>query len=395
MQILTEALPRKPRHDASIWIMPGLGLDNAQALDSGLASADGQRAIQALAAHAARDGRIAAACSAVFLLQSAGLLAGRQVTTSWWLAADLRRLEPSCRVDADRMVCADGPVTTAGAAFAQTDLMLHLLRAHFGVTLADAVARVLLIDARKAQAPFVVPKMRANGNEPIARLVKRLEAALPNPPGIDDLASEFGMSPRTLSRHVRVATGQSTMSLLQRVRLNRARLLIETSRLTIESVAEQVGCKDATALRRLMHRSAGADTSRFRPSVLSPRVRCPEPLGSPDWAHLRKSFAAASAVPGCRTLAARPGGGQRDGKGSETVRSAAAADRAQPLPFVHCRSFRKATARWRFGATFNSSHPAMAPRSPWQTVARGRLSSRPRPGSRTWNGHRQGWRALR
>lgn len=273
MQVLTTALPRKPSRDQSVWIVPGLGLDNARALASGLTSTDAQRAVRALAFHASRGGRVAASCSAVFLLQSAGLLAGRRATTSWWLAAELRRLEPSCLVDADRMVCADGPVTTAGAAFAQTDLMLHLLRVHFGATLADAVARVLLIDAREAQAPFVVPKMLSNGNELIARLVKRLEDALPHPPTVQALASEFAMSPRTLSRHVREATGQSTMSLMQSVRLNRARLLIESSRLTIENVAEQVGYKDATALRRLMQKSAGANPSRFRPSVLSPRVR--------------------------------------------------------------------------------------------------------------------------
>ncbi len=199
-------------------------------------------------------------------------MSGTSLLPPTLLAAELRRLEPSCLVDADRMVCADGPITTAGAAFAQTDLMLHLLRVHFGPALADAVARVLLIDGREAQAPFVVPKMLSNGNELIGRLVKRLEAALPHPPTIQALASEFAMSPRTLSRHVRKATGQSTMALMQSVRLNRARQLIETSRMTIEGVAEQVGYKDATALRRLMHKSAGASPSRFRPSVLGPRV---------------------------------------------------------------------------------------------------------------------------
>ena len=52
------------------------------------------------------------------------------------------------------MVCEDGPVLTAGAALAQSDLTLHLLRARFGAGLADAVGRVLLIDGRQAQAPF-------------------------------------------------------------------------------------------------------------------------------------------------------------------------------------------------------------------------------------------------
>lgn len=266
MCIDTAALPKRHRADAATWIIPGLGLENAEAVETGLAGVDAQRAIQAVAAHAARGGRVAASCSAVFLLQAAGLLAGRRVTTSWWMAAELRRLEPGCTVDADRMVCADGPVSTAGAAFAQTDLMLHLLRTQFGVGLADAVGRTLLIDGRQAQSPFVVPALLSNGNELVARLMARIESALPHPPSVQALAGEFAMSQRTLSRRVREATGQSTMALVQSVRLHRARMLIESSRMSIERVAAQVGYQDATALRRLMRKSAGANPSRYRPA---------------------------------------------------------------------------------------------------------------------------------
>lgn len=270
MHIGAEALPRRFRPDAATWIVPGLGFGNVDAVATRLASADARRAIQAIAAHAARRGHVAASCSGVFLLQAAGLLARRRVTTSWWLAPELRRLEPHCIVDSDRMVCADGPLSTAGAAFAQTDLMLHLLRVQFGVALADAVGRVLLIDGRQAQASFVVPTMLSNGNELIARLVARIESALPRPPSVEALANEFAMSQRTLSRHVREATGRSTMALVQSVRLNRARMLIESSRMTIARVAEQVGYEDSTALRRLTRKVAGINPSRYRAARLRP-----------------------------------------------------------------------------------------------------------------------------
>jgi transcriptional regulator GlxA family with amidase domain len=270
MQIETEALPKRRRADESTWIIPGLGLDDANAVATRMADDDARQATLAVAAHVAAGGHVAASCSAVFLLQRAAVLPGRRVTTSWWLAPELRRLEPRCTVDADRMVCADEPVHTAGAAFAQIDLMLHLLRIRFGVALADAIGRVLLIDGRQAQANFVVPTMLTNGNELVGRLVKRIEAGLPTPPSVEKLAGEFAMSPRTLSRYVRDATGRSTMALVQSVRLNRARMLIESSRLSIESVAEQVGYSDATALRRLMRKVAGSNPSRYRTSGLRP-----------------------------------------------------------------------------------------------------------------------------
>ena len=257
-------LPARSRRDESTWIVPGLGTENPAAIEERLARDDAARAVAAIRRHAARGGAVAASCSAVFMLRAAGLLAGRRATTSWWLAPELRRLEPACDVDADRMVCADGLVTTAGAALAQSDLMLHLLRARFGVALADAVARVLLIDGRQAQAPFALPAMMANGSELIRRLTHRIEASLPRPPSVAALASECAMSSRTLARHVRAATGRGPLALVQGVRLNRARQLIESSRMTIAQVAESVGYEDATALRRLMRKAAGAPPSRFR-----------------------------------------------------------------------------------------------------------------------------------
>jgi transcriptional regulator GlxA family with amidase domain len=263
----TRAMPGRWRADASTWIVPGLGVDSPADLAARLAGMDAGRAIDSLRRHGACGGAVAASCSAVFLLQAAGLLAGRRVTTSWWLAHELRRIEPRCIVDADRMVCADGPVSTAGAAFAQSDLMLHLLRTRFGTALADAVGKVLLIDGRQAQAPYVVPSMLSNGNELIRRLTRRIESSLPRPPSVAALADEFAMAPRTLARHVRAATGQGALALVQSVRLNRARMLIESSRMTIEQVAEQVGYGDATALRRLMRKAAGATPSRFRSGV--------------------------------------------------------------------------------------------------------------------------------
>ncbi|HEX3140301.1 MAG TPA: helix-turn-helix domain-containing protein, partial [Rhizobacter sp.] len=232
-----------------------------------LEGAEAAKAIAGMARHARAGGQIAASCSAVFLLQAAGLLEGRRATTSWWLAPLLKRMQPGCAVDADRMVCADGPVVTAGAAFAQTDLMLHLLRERCGNALAEAVSRMLLIDGRQAQAPFIVPEVMASGNDLVARLAARVEAALPHPPAVAELAQEFCMSERTLSRHIQRATGKGTLALVQSVRLRRARSLLESSRMTVEQVAEAVGYQDATALRRLMKKAAGANPSRYRPAV--------------------------------------------------------------------------------------------------------------------------------
>jgi transcriptional regulator GlxA family with amidase domain len=261
--VATDRLPARSS-DRSQWIVPGIGTDTPAAVRARLARPDAVAAIAALRQHVACGGQLAASCSAVFLLAKAGLLDGHRVTTTWWLAPMLAAEVPGCTVDADRMVCADGLLVTGGAALAQSDLMLHLLRTRYGNQLTDAVARSLLIDARQAQAPYVVPEVLANGAELVIRIVGQIEDALPDPPSIAELAAANAMSERTLGRHVSRATGKSPLALVQSVKLRRARILLETSRMTVDQIAVAVGYADATALRRSMKKVVGATPSRYR-----------------------------------------------------------------------------------------------------------------------------------
>lgn len=262
IRIATTRLRTRARGDRSTWIIPGLGVTRADAVRARLARPDVVTLSAAITRHLARGGRVAASCTAVFVLQQAGALHGRRATTTWWLGGLLAELDPRCEVDTHAMVCADGPVVTAGAAFAQTDLMLHLLRERCGARLTDLVARTMLLDGRQAQARYVVPELLANGDALVARITSQIAANLPAPPSVAELAAILGMTERTLSRHVRRVTGQSTIALVHSVKAQRAQALLQSTRLSVEEVAAAVGYQDAGTLRRLLKKlGAGAPGS--------------------------------------------------------------------------------------------------------------------------------------
>jgi transcriptional regulator GlxA family with amidase domain len=267
--MLLDAKPLRQavKPDNSIWVIPGLATQTVAMVEARLMQRDVLTAIQALKVQARAGGTVAASCSAVFLLQAAGLLQNRKATTTWWLAAYLQRIEPGCVVDANRLVIADGPVWTAGAALAQTDLMLQLLRMRFGAALAEAVSRIMLIDGRAAQSPYIVPAMLANGDHFIAQLSLTIESALPRTVSVPELAAQLCVSERTLARRVKTATGQNASALIQFVRLKRARMLLESSRMSVAQVSEHVGYRDATALRRLMRKVLGVTPTQLRPAI--------------------------------------------------------------------------------------------------------------------------------
>jgi transcriptional regulator GlxA family with amidase domain len=260
----TTKLPRRVTSDRSVWVVPGIGVDNKLDVHTFQERQDVQTVVGALQAHARKGGRIAAGCSAVFLLELAGLLKGRRVTTAWWLAPILQQMNPDCQVEADKMVCSDGYIVTAGAAFAQKDLMLHILTDLCGAKLVDLLSRFLLVDARDAQSQYVIPEVLASGDELVAKIVARIEEGLPEMPSISELAVEFLISERTLARHVKKATGKNPTALLQAIRLRKARTLLEQSRMSVEDIAAAVGYGDSTALRRLMRKTTGNSPRQYR-----------------------------------------------------------------------------------------------------------------------------------
>lgn len=263
LQLRAQPMPRAP-DGQSCWIVPGLGVEDPETVAQRLAERDIAPVLRALRAHVQAGGRVAASCASVFLLQAAGLLTQRRATTTWWLATALQRLEPDCRIDPDQMVIDDGPIVTAGAALGHTDLMLYLLRQRFGPALVEAVARALLLDRRQSQSAYMVPTMMAQGNALIAALTAHIEAQLPTAIDVVGLAAHVGMSVRTLSRQVGKATGHGPLHLIRSVQLNRARALLESSRYSVESVAERVGYRDPTALRRLLRQRLDATPRQLR-----------------------------------------------------------------------------------------------------------------------------------
>lgn len=264
----TQALPARLPSGRPTWIVPGLGATSARRAEALLSDAGTQTALRVLQRAAARGSSIAASCSAVLLLGGGGLLDGRRATISWWLAPLLRRMAPACEVDEMRMVIEDGPVVTAGAAFAQIDLMLWLLRRRCGQALSEAVARVLLVDGRQSQSPYIDPSMVNAGHELLMRVEAQVRATLPHAPSVEALAAALAMSPRTLARRVRAASGRSPLELVQSVRLASARALLESGGLSVEEVAHRVGYQDATALRRLMKKVYGATPRQMRAAAV-------------------------------------------------------------------------------------------------------------------------------
>lgn len=245
-------------------VVPGLGAATPPRLAAALARADVSRGLALLAEVAARGARLAASCSATFVLGAAGVLDGHEATTTWWLAPEFARRFPAVTLRADRMVVASGRVLTAGAALAHADLVLALVAATDGVALAHTVARYLVLDERPSQARYMVVDHLRSADPVIRRLERFVTAHLDRPLTLAELARATATSPRTLARRVATALATTPTRLVQRLRVARAVHLLETTDRSVDDIAGQVGYADAAAFRRIFRRETGDAPSACR-----------------------------------------------------------------------------------------------------------------------------------
>ena len=214
-----------------------------------------------------RARRTASVCTGAFVLAASGLLDGKRATTHWARCAKLARDYPKVRVEAAPIYIEDGAVWTSAGVTAGIDLALALVEADHGRKLASEVARWLVVFVRRAggQAQFSAQLATQSAEsapmrELMSFIVERPEAALDVP----SMAARVGMSVRHFSRSFRAQTGVSPASYVERVRVETARRLLETSPRNVEQVAEAAGFGTPEALRRAFARRVRLSPREYR-----------------------------------------------------------------------------------------------------------------------------------
>ncbi|MCZ1005875.1 GlxA family transcriptional regulator [Streptomyces lydicus] len=216
--------------------------------------------------------RIISICTGAFLLGAAGLLDGRTVTTHWAVADVFRRMFPRATVDPGVLFIDDGDIFTSAGAVAGVDLCLHVVRKDHGSEVANGIARRCVIPPWRdgGQAQYIehpVPEADANGTAATREWVqKRLDQPLP----LAALAAHAGMSPRTFARRFTEEAGVSPGRWIIQQRVHRARGLLESTDLSVERIAHEVGFGGAVSLRQHLHAAIGVSPLAYRRAFRTP-----------------------------------------------------------------------------------------------------------------------------
>jgi len=220
--------------------------------------------------------QVVSACTGSFLLAEAGLLDDREATTHWAFIDLMRSEYPRVRVLADRVLVSasdDHRIVTAGGATSWTDLVLYIIGRFAGPEEARRLAKLQLFD------------WHHDGQNPYARLTTRLQSAdkliqecqawlsshYASADPVAAMIRQSGLSRRTFNRRFKLATGHTPLEYVQRLRIEEAKQILETSDDSVETISLEVGYSDAVSFRRLFKRLV-----RNTPAAYRRRQRVPD-----------------------------------------------------------------------------------------------------------------------
>src|SRR5580658_8114998 len=215
------------------------------------------RLIRALRSAYARGARLVTICSGVFVLAAAGLLDGKRATTHWRYVDRLASRFPKVLVEPDVLYVDEGRILTSAGSAAGIDLCLHIVRRDYGAEIANQVARRLVVPPHRdgGQAQFVPTPVRGDegdhgtGGESLARLLEWAVGRLHDSLTVAALAKRAGMSGRTFARRFWEEVGTTPHQWITHQRLIAAQRRLESSKESIEEIAQAVGLGSAATLR--------------------------------------------------------------------------------------------------------------------------------------------------
>ncbi|QGZ59804.1 transcriptional regulator FtrA [Paraburkholderia acidiphila] len=215
----------------------------------------------------ARGARLCSICSGVFVLAAAGVLDGKRVTTHWRYTERLQRRYPDVIVEPQALYVDEGRILTSAGSAAGLDMLLHLVRRDHGPAVANRVAQRLVVAPHRegGQAQFVPRPMPPDEASRLAQLMDWVRANPKREHSVESLAARASMSPRTLQRQFREATGMGPYEWVLRERVAVARDLLESRpRLAIARIAELAGFGSEESMRRHFRRIALTSPSAYR-----------------------------------------------------------------------------------------------------------------------------------
>ena len=209
---------------------------------------------------------LASLCVGAFLLASTGLLDGKKCSTHWGFQNEFRKMFPEVEVMDGSIITEEHRIYSSGGANSYWNLLLHLVEKYTDRQTAILASKYFAIDIdRESQTAFAMFKGQKNHNDEAIKLAQEyIERNIAEKISVDELADKAAIGRRSFERRFKIATHNSVLEYIQRIKIEAAKHSFEMSRKNINEVMFDVGYTDTKAFRSIFKKITGLTPFEYR-----------------------------------------------------------------------------------------------------------------------------------
>jgi AraC family transcriptional regulator, glycine betaine-responsive activator len=225
----------------------------------------------------------------VYALARAGLLAGHRATTHWSCKPGFVEAFPNIDV-CEQLYTVDHNLMTCAGGTTGLDLMLQIVASHHGEQLAAEVGNQIMHHPRRPAGGaqrYATGGVSDQMHVDVRAAISMLEVRIEEPLTVSQLSRALGVSQRQLERLFRRDTGCTIIQFSNLLRLQYARVLLTSTRMSIREVSASCGFNSLSYFSQCFKKTFGRKPSKYRRAW-------PENEPAPSWPGTAYSFAQAS-----------------------------------------------------------------------------------------------------
>jgi transcriptional regulator GlxA family with amidase domain len=214
-----------------------------------------------------KDGaEIASICTGAFLLASSGLLDGRSCSTHWAAADQFRNMFEKVNLKPDALITDEHGIYTNGGAYSFLNLIIYLIEKYYDRQTALFCIKVFQIEIdRNSQSEFTLfTGQKLHGDDMVKQAQLYIETNMDEKISMERLSAKFAVGRRNFDRRFIKATGNTPLEYAQRVKIEKAKKALETTRKTINEVMYEVGYSDVKAFREVFRKITGMSPLEYK-----------------------------------------------------------------------------------------------------------------------------------